>query len=113
MKRYGSLSSRLVIIAVSAALLVGLGILLGGTVLAPQHAEVSVRENLSSPETHLVRNETFVDDCWSVLQMVFNGPVNHTKRAVAMIARMAAFAAIMVQGHVLAATTPNHNAYTG
>ncbi len=51
MKRYGSLPSRLVIIAVSAVLLVGFGILLGGTVLAPQDTAVS--------ETHLVRNEKF------------------------------------------------------
>jgi len=57
MKRYGSLPSRLVIIAVSAVLLVGSGILLGRTILAPQAAGVSVRENSSSVETRLVRNE--------------------------------------------------------
>jgi Do/DeqQ family serine protease len=60
LKTNGFPHSGLVIIAVSVVLLVGFGILLGRTVLAPQTAEISARENLPSQETHLARNETFV-----------------------------------------------------
>ena len=59
MKRDGSLHSRWVIIAVSAVLLLGFGILLGRTILTPKDAVVSVRANPPSRETYMVRNEPF------------------------------------------------------
>ena len=49
----------------------------------------------------MIESPTFVEDCWSVIQMIFGGPVDHPQRAKFQIVRLAAFEAIIMQGHAL------------